>query len=255
MRFPTPLHVARYIRRQLRVVNAASYLARYGIDVVYLAGYARWRNEHVRERCPACGFEGPFVAFGNPPRLGAQCPGCGSLERHRFLALLLDQGLIPEGSDILHFAPEARVGSLLRRVAKRYVTADLYMQGVALKLNIEETGLADEEFDVVVCSHVLDYVDDRKALSELRRIIRPGGLLILMVEVTEGIPTYEDSTLNADQRESVFGDRAKLRLYGGADFRDLIRNSGFELKTYVAETRPAIENGLDLGDKIFVCSR
>ena len=117
MRFPTPLHVARYIRRQLRVVNAASYLARCGIDVVYLAGYARWRNEHVRERCPACGFEGPFVAFGNPPRLGAQCPGCGSLERHRFLALLLDQGLIPEGSDILHFAPEARVGSLLRRVA------------------------------------------------------------------------------------------------------------------------------------------
>ena len=255
MQFPTPLRFARYIRRQLRVMDAAAYLVRYGIDVVYLARHARWRNEHVRERCPACGFEGTFNAFGDPPRFGALCPGCGSLERHRFLALLLDQGLISEGSDVLHFAPEARVGSLLRRVAKRYVTADLYMQGVDLKLNIEETGLADGEFDVVVCSHVLDYVNDKKALSELRRIIRPGGLLILLIEVTEGISTYEDPSLNADERENIFGDRAKLRLYGGVDFQDLIRNAGFELKSYVAEARPAVENGLVLGDKVYVCSR
>lgn len=255
MQLPTPLSVVRYIRRQLRVMDAAAYLVRNGIDVVYLAGHARWRNEHVRERCPACGFEGTFHAFGEPPRFGALCPECSSLERHRFLAVLLDHGLIPEGSDVLHFAPEVRVGSLLRRVAKRYVTADLHMKGVDLKLNIEEIGLADGEFDVVVCSHVLDYVDDRKALSELRRIIRPGGFLILSIGVTEGISTYEDPALNADERERVFGDRAKLRLYGGADFRDLIRNAGFELKSYVAEARPAVENGLALGDKVYVCSR
>lgn len=253
MRFPTPLGVARSIRRQLRESNAARYLGRQGIDVVYLANHARWVAEHVRKRCPACGFEGQFRPFGNPPRFSAQCPGCGSLERHRFLALLLDQGLVPEGSDILHFAPEARVSDLLRRFAKRYVTTDLYRPGVDLKLNIEKIDLPDREFDVIVCNHVLDYVDDKKALAELRRILRPGGSLILMIDVTEGISTYEDPTLSGDERESLFHDRDKLRLYGTSDFRDLIRSSGFQFREHVAEGRSAIEHGLNIGDKVFVC--
>lgn len=137
------------------------------------------------------------------------------------------------------------MSGLLRRFAKRYVTADLYKPDVDLKLNIEETGLSDGEFDVIVFNHVLDYVDDRKALSELRRILRPGGLLILMIDVTEGIATYEDPTLSDADRESLFHDRDKLRLYGTSDFRDLIRASGFQFREHVAEGRSAIEHGLN----------
>ena len=256
---------ARRVRRELSTISAARSLNRHGIDIIGLAMHADLRAANSCKQCPVCGFEGPFKPFGNPPRWDALCPGCGCLERHRFLSILLNQGLLTEGREILHFAPEKHVGRLLRNYAKRYVTADLYQPQVDMKLNIEETGLPDGSFDVIVCSHVLQYVDDKKALLELRRILRPDGLLILMVPVVDGISTYEDLPLNPDERESSFWDRdwrrrphdpgawlRGLRVYG-SDFRDLLRSSGFEFKEHIAEGRTAINCALQMGDKIFVC--
>jgi SAM-dependent methyltransferase len=233
------------------MISAARSLNRHGIDVIGLAMHADLRAANSRKQCPACGFEGPFKPFGNPPRWDALCPGCGCLERHRFLSILLNQGLLTEGREILHFAPEKHVGRLLRNYASRYVTADLYMPEVDMKLNIEEIGLPDGSFDVIVCSHVLQYVDDKKALLELRRILRPEGLLILMVPIVDDVSTYEDLTFNPDKRESSFWDRG-FRVYG-SDFRDLLRSSGFEFNEHIAEGRTAINCALQVGDKIFVC--
>jgi SAM-dependent methyltransferase len=254
IRIPTPKRVARYIRREIATIQAARYLARDGVDVVRLAATARHKAANSRKVCPACGFKGPFKPFGNPPRWDALCPGCGSLERHRHLALLLDQGLVVEGLDILHLAPshEVQIGSLLRRHARRYVTADLYAPNVDLKLNIEDINLPDASFDVIVCSHVLMYVDDKKALLEFQRILRPGGYLILMVHFIDGVSTYEDRTLGVDKHDSGFGDCDKLRIYG-SDLRELIHRSGFGLKERTAEGRTAIDYALMIGEKIFVC--
>jgi hypothetical protein len=65
--------------------------------------------------CPTCGFHGRFGPFGVPVRAGATCPRCWSLERQRLFALAISRGEIAiEGRDIIHFAGEISVASLIR---------------------------------------------------------------------------------------------------------------------------------------------
>src|ERR1700730_1656306 len=124
------------------------------------------------KECPLCGFTGFFKAFGSPPRWDAQCPSCGSLERHRQLALLLRNApSILTGGAVLHFAPEACITKLLKEPGVQYSSADIARTDVDLHLNIEKIALTDEQYDVVICSHILEHVNDRLALFELHRVL------------------------------------------------------------------------------------
>jgi len=56
-----------------------------------------------------------------------------------------------------------------------------------LRGRAEELPFGDGEFDTVLLNGVLDYVDDpRRALSEARRVLRPGGWVIVADVVAEG---------------------------------------------------------------------
>ena len=244
------------LRRELQYFALIRRLRDRRIDLGPLGAIVARMNGVFERKCPACGHCGLFKAFGSPPRWDAQCPSCGSLERHRHLALILKQrSVIKTGSDILHFAPERCVGNFLRPLAKRYVTADLHASDVDIALNIEQIDLEDDCFDVIVCSHVLEHVDDKKALVELRRILRPDGILITLVPVIGGCDvTYEDRTIiDPSERELHFGQHDHVRIYG-ADFRDRLTTAGFVFEEHTAFGREAIEYGLLMGDKIFVCT-
>jgi SAM-dependent methyltransferase len=246
--------IARPIRKELATMAAIQELRSHGIDITKLAANAERMAGKFSKLCPICGYKGPFRAFGYPPRWDAECPQCLSLERHRHLALLLNEGIIGKNQDILHFAAEEHLATLLRSYAKQYVSADL-RECADLKLNLEAIDLPDESFDVIVCSHVLHYVNDRKALPELRRILRKRGQMILLVPIIEGIPTYEDDTLtSAEDRDNHFGHWDHVRIYG-SDFRDRLRDAGLFFTEYVAAGRNAVDYALHMGDRIFVCQR
>ena len=85
-------------------------------------------------------------------------------------------------------------------------------------------------FDAVICNHVLEHVpDDRAAMRELRRILRPGGIAVLMVPFRPDRQTYEDPTIvDPEQRTAVFGQFDHVRLYG-SDYLDRLREAGFEV--------------------------
>ena len=115
--------------------------------------------------CPLCGYEGRFRAFGRPPRPDAECPSCHSKERHRHLALVLAEHPVLTDREVLHFAPEPAITDLVRRaMPERYVTADI-SQPTDLRLDLEAMKLDSESFDVAIVSHVMEHVDDRRALS------------------------------------------------------------------------------------------
>ena len=86
-------------------------------------------------------------------------------------------------------------------------------------------------FDVVVCNHVLEHVpEDRKAMRELQRILKPGGWAVLLVPFDQDrAVTYEDwAIVDPDERERAFGQFDHVRVYG-RDYVDRLSDAGFEV--------------------------
>ena len=217
------------------------------------AAYTRITRMPTHE-CNLCGRTSKFHPYGDPPRVGALCPRCGSLERHRLLGLWLARNPV-SGMEVLHFSPEPVVAKMLKKSARSYISADLDPNRLEIDrvLNIEAIDLSDNSFNAVVCSHVLEHVNDEKALSEIYRVLVPGGKAILMVPIIEGWDTtFEDPTINTPQdRRKFYGQSDHVRWFG-RDFRDRVRAAGFQLEEFTAEEPEVSRYKLTRGMKVFV---
>lgn len=190
-------------------------------------------------------------------RFDAHCPKCGSRERHRFLKLWMDQDRRGHSfTDVLHFAPEAELIDILRRRSTSYRTADLSPGVADLQLNIEAIDLPDQSVDTVIANHVLEHVDHRKALAEVRRVLRPGGLAILTTPVVHTWDeSYEDPTKRGPAEQfRHFGQQDHVR-YFGRDLETDIRDAGFDLECVVADGAQAAQYALVRGDTIYLAQR
>lgn len=204
--------------------------------------------------CPLCGYHGAFTAYGFPFRFDAQCARCGSLERHRLVKLVLERtGVIGPGHSVLHFAPEPQLTEAIRALAGTYTTADLMRPRVDLRLDIERLDLPDACFDRIVCCQVLEHVDDRRALAEMFRVLRPGGAALLNTPVIEGWDrTYENPEVDGPEMRLLhFGQADHVRYYG-RDIRDRIAAAGFTLQEFGSEEPDVLRFGLWRGERIFL---
>ena len=190
-----------------------------------------WRGDAVE--CPVCGghFE-RFLPYWN--RDYCRCPRCDSHERHRALWLYLIRrtDLLSARHEVLHLAPEPSIAEHLRgRDNLGYVSADLESPLAMLHFDIQDIPFRDATFDVVLCGHVLTEVpDDRQAMREMRRVLRPGGWAIVMAAVEPGrAETYEDPSITEPEaRRAAFLEPLNVRVYG-ADFADRLRDAGFDV--------------------------
>lgn len=201
--------------------------------------YKRFRREGG-VACPICGARyRKFMPYGYVhSRANALCPNCLSLERHRLLWLWLrrETDLFESFPQLLHIAPEVSLMRPLRRHFAthpgRYVTADLESPLAELHFDVQAIPLADESFDVLICNHLLEHVaDDRLALREFRRILRPGGWGVLLspVELDRAV-TFEDDTItDPDERTRIFGQYDHRRIYG-TDYAARLREAGFAVE-------------------------
>ena len=205
--------------------------------------------------CNLCHYEGQFRSYGGDNRPRAKCPRCQSLERHRLLALA---GIDFEGRDVLHFAPERPVSKFVCAAAPAsYETSDIDpAKRCDRRFNIEAIDSADAAYDIILCSHVLEHVDDGKALAELNRVLRPGGLLVAMVPLVEGwLQTYEDASLVSHRDRFIhYGQGEHVRFFG-ADFRDRVRNAGFLVDEFTASGPDSVKYALMRGEKVFLCAK
>ena len=208
-------------------------------------------------KCNVCGYRGRFQAAGRPRRIDARCPRCGSAERYRLLALWLDRhGGFLRTAHMLHFAPEAGLARLLKTRVGRYQSADIAPGRADLVLNIEAIAAPDGSYDCVVCSHVLEHVDDMKALGEVYRVLRPGGVALIMLPVIEGwATTYENPKVaTPEERKRHYGQSDHIRYYG-ADVRERIAAAGFALEEFTAEGEDVLSYSLQRGEKVFIAKK
>lgn len=185
------------------------------------------------------------------------CTKCESKERHRLMGLWIeDNRSTVRSSRILHFAPEPVLARFLRDRANQYKSADLDPTYADTVLNIEDIDLPDESVDLIVCSHVLEHVDDNKALSEMYRVLSPGGLALLMFPIVEGWEkTYEDKAFtSASDRTKYFGQADHVRMFG-RDVRSRITSAGFSLEELTAEEPAVSQFGLIRGEKLFIATK
>ena len=223
----------------------------------YLSRSVRRAFGKFPRECPLCGYQGKFLGYGYPYVCDIYCPKCGSLERHRLLCLANRERRFFAGKDVLHFAPEQGVRTIVTADSPRsYVTADLFADGVDRKENIEALSIEDRQFDVAICLHVLEHVNDRAAVGELYRVLRPGGLLIAMFPIVEGWDeTFEDpSRTSAEERLLYFGQHDHAR-YFGRDARQRLAAPGFLVEEFTAVEPSVSRYGLARGEKIFLCRR
>lgn len=197
-------------------------------------------EEDMKVECPCCGWRGKnFLPNGVELRPNARCPKCDSLERHRLYYLYLKQ-CIPTDKPlrVLHFAPERILTKLFLSYPNvGYSSADIDPKKAMYKEDITNTSFSDDSFDIIFCSHVLEHIeDDHKAMTELRRILKPNGFAILIVPIKDEFngrvidKTYEDFTIkDPRQREAVFGQRDHVRIYG-RDYKDRLEKAGFTVR-------------------------
>jgi SAM-dependent methyltransferase len=218
-----------------------------------------------RVECPCCrGRFRTFLPAGKPRRPGALCPRCGSLERHRLLWLFLTErtSLFRDRLRVLHVAPEQDLQRRLRsEPGLKYLSGDRDSALAMVRFDLERLPLRDGAVDVVICTHVLEHVDDaRTALRELRRVLGRGGWALLQSPVDASrAQTLEDPSVTSPaERLRVFGQEDHVRVFG-RDYAAWLRAAGFEVEVvpYGRESGPerAARHGLDPEEDVYLCRR
>lgn len=184
--------------------------------------------------CCLCGWKGRhFLSGGLAFEAGRKCAGCGANERYRFLAKYLeDKTDFASGPhQLLDFAPNRPFQRFCAKYSNvQATTTDLFRDDVDLKMDITQMSVPDGCYSIIVCFHVLEHVrDDAAAMSELFRVLRPGGTAYVQVPV-RGEVTFEDPHADPGDYERLFGQCDHVRFYG-MDVRDRLVNAGFVVKT------------------------
>ncbi len=191
--------------------------------------------------CPVCQKEfSKFLSYGSDVahRDNVLCPYDLTLERHRLMWLYLKNEtnfFTSQKLKVLHVAPEQCFHTLFKKQGNLdYLTGDLLSPIADIHFDLHNIPLEENRFDVVICNHVLEHVDDAKqCMSELYRVLKPGGFGIMQVpQDRTRATTYEDPTITSpEEREKHFWQYDHVRLFG-LDYPDWLRSVGFEVTEY-----------------------
>ena len=206
-----------------------------------------------------------FLPYGyGKTRENVLAPGTLSLERHRLLWLFLKEKTSffnqSKNFKVLHFAPEQAFYNRFKKFTHwNYTTTDLNSPLADVKADICDLPFEDNSYDLILCNHVLEHIpDDQKAMQELFRVLKPGGMGIFQIpQDLSRAQTFEDHSItNPKDRARVFGQYDHVRIYG-YDFFDQLRKIGFRVdevdltKEYTASEIKKF--GLAKGEIIPVC--
>ncbi|WP_342687845.1 class I SAM-dependent methyltransferase [Aequorivita flava] len=170
------------------------------------------------------------------------CPFCGSRSRTRRLYSLLHSNNLLHGK-VLHFSPSRSVYRLLKKNPSiTYFSTDYEAEFIAEhKYDITQIPLGANIFDLIICYHILEHIeDDRKAMTELHRVLKSNGTCIIQTPFKTG-KTFEDASIKTPKaRLKAFGQEDHVRVYSVAGLQERLKESGFknvEINTFPENER------------------
>jgi len=213
--------------------------------------------------CPICkGRFRELWPWGRTKDL-VQCPRCASQDRERAIYLFLKKRteIFRDNLRVFHLAPEWSLSLVLKNLPNLdYVSVDLAKPYAMVKIDINHIPYPDSSFHVIICRHVLEHIpEDRKAMSEMYRVLKPGGWGVVTVPVRDADTTYEDFTITKEEdRLEAFGEDSHVRWYG-KDFKDRLAAVGFLVDVVrfgdIFTDHEARIHALMTRDDIYVCTK
>jgi SAM-dependent methyltransferase len=206
--------------------------------------------------CPCCART--FKLFMFSPYMATLCPNCLSIERYRLLCLFLDEETDFGSREmrVLDIAPMWSFQEFCRRHDKvEYLSIDIASPIAMRHMDIRALDLPDDQFDCIICYHVLEHIDNEaKALSELRRVLKPDGWAVIQVPIH--VPrTVERSDLTEAQAGRILKFPDHRRAYG-PEYSELLEAAGFEVQVVPFARSMSPEQlkryGIDATEDIYV---
>jgi hypothetical protein len=227
--------------------------------------------------CPFCGYSGELDLMGadrfpvlqklhviGAGRRAARCPKCSSTDKERLVYTYLKEVEKIQNRNnisVLHIAPENNLQLWLGSVINNYIPGDAFLQnqkfiGEIRFIDIKKTEFADNQFDYIICNHVLcDIKDVDVALHEIYRILKIGGLAILQVPITKISSTVEYQNVHTkEERELAYGYGYHERIYNNIDYINTLSSVDFMVNVRNI-SKQYIQNGLNPEEDLYLCKK
>jgi len=185
-----------------------------------------------------------FQIIGSGYRDNCTCPRCYSKDRDRLIHLYLEKktNIFTSQHKLLHIAPEDWLKKLFQALpnieyifgVKGVKSMGYYYDPETIELDLTNLKMSDASFDAIICNHVLEHIpDDKKAISEIYRVLKPGAWAILQVPYSAMLKdTFEDENINLpEERAKFFGQFDHVRIYG-KDYKNRLELAGFKVELF-----------------------
>jgi hypothetical protein len=194
--------------------------------------------KHYENKMRENGFPYPISQFETINEAAYSCPKCQASDRDRFYALFFEPVFVRLNHALpFHFLEVAPARALSGWIKSHphivHRSCDLYMPEADDKADLHNLPYRDGSFDFILCSHVLEHVDDPvKATSEMRRVLKPDGVAVIMAPIVRAIlDTYENpAAVTPEDRWKHFGQDDHVRLFSKFGFVDTIRRGGLDVQ-------------------------
>ena len=184
--------------------------------------------------------------IGGGYRMNVVCPFCGCGDRERWLYYVATKytNLSELKGKVLHFAPESSVREfIMSNINIDYYSCDITPWKAMHVADMTDIQFKDSTFDYVISNHVLEHiVDEEKAISEIKRVLKSDGKWILSFPICTDMDTYEDKSIITEQdRYKAYGQEDHVRLYG-RDYKERLEKYGLKITIYSPENKLSEED-------------
>lgn len=201
--------------------------------------------------------------IGGGYRKAMRCPNCKRIDRERWELYVLSNytEIFNEKCRVLHIAAEKNIKQRIYSNKQcDYYTGDIVPGKQGHVVDVTNIQFKDDTFDYIIMNHVLEHIqNEEKAISELKRVLKNKGKLIMSFPICTDMKTIEGLDIETEEeRLRYYGQEDHVRLYG-IDYKERLEKYGLKISVYSPQNECSQEEidryGLICDDIMMICEK